>query len=331
MDIQADYIVPIERVQQSLHAGEARVHLPLPLGLLSNRPLMHFHQHAELFIQLEGKRRFNCPFETFTLAQGDLCLIPPQLPHAEIGFHQSAKEPFCGIVLWAEADAISIHRSIVRTSGAAPIIGHALSLRSTEESMPAYLIGACCQVSTAELRTPLIQALLGMVVSALRSYSENPPPVLADPSAQLVSKASGIVQAYLPDSGLSVATVAEQTGCTPDHLSRCFQKQLGLSAQSYILGERMRLAKRLLRRSNMRICEVAWACGFSSANYFIRSFGGHVGTTPKQYRQQAASTGTATAAVSASAVGAVGIAGAAAGATSIPAGSAITAQSTATD
>jgi AraC-like DNA-binding protein len=39
----------------------------------------------------------------------------------------------------------------------------------------------------------------------------------------------------------------------------------------------------------MAIKAVAWACGYSSASYFIRNFRQRYGTTPLAWREQAAS------------------------------------------
>jgi AraC-like DNA-binding protein len=60
---------------------------------------------------------------------------------------------------------------------------------------------------------------------------------------------------------------------------------LGISPLEFIILERIRLAKRLLKDQDMYIKNVSYEAGFDDCNYFIRTFKHYEGITPRQYQQ----------------------------------------------
>ncbi|MEG1229693.1 MAG: helix-turn-helix transcriptional regulator, partial [Flavobacterium sp.] len=65
---------------------------------------------------------------------------------------------------------------------------------------------------------------------------------------------------------------------------RFFKRELGMSPIEYVLNEKIKYAKKLLRNPSIQINEVCYLSGFEDANYFIRLFKKHEGITPKQYQ-----------------------------------------------
>jgi AraC-like DNA-binding protein len=68
-------------------------------------------------------------------------------------------------------------------------------------------------------------------------------------------------------------------------LYRLFKTELGISPIEFILLERIKLAKRLLKDKHIFIKNVSYEVGFDDCNYFIRAFKQHEGITPRQYQQ----------------------------------------------
>ncbi len=82
------------------------------------------------------------------------------------------------------------------------------------------------------------------------------------------------------DPDLSVALLAEEACVTPNHLSRVFKRELGISPLDYLLARRLEHASKLLRGSVMTVREIAFACGFHDPNYFIRVYRKRTGAPP---------------------------------------------------
>ena len=84
--------------------------------------------------------------------------------------------------------------------------------------------------------------------------------------------------------GISAADVIAKTGKSSTYVERIFRKELGKSVLERILEVRMEVARELLRTTDMQIKAVAARAGFSSPQYFCRSFLAATGRTPKSYR-----------------------------------------------
>ena len=103
----------------------------------------------------------------------------------------------------------------------------------------------------------------------------------------LVSRVRVFVQNQLGDHQLSVRRLAEQARCTPDYLSNVFSVATGEHLTAFINRQRIERAARLLRESTLTSKEIAWACGFATQTYFIRTFRTRMGVTPKTWRTAA--------------------------------------------
>ena len=65
---------------------------------------------------------------------------------------------------------------------------------------------------------------------------------------------------------------------------RFFKRELGMSPIEFVLSEKIKHAKKLLKNPSIQINEVCYMSGFEDANYFIRLFKKYEGVTPKQYQ-----------------------------------------------
>lgn len=82
-------------------------------------------------------------------------------------------------------------------------------------------------------------------------------------------------------NGIAAADVVSFSGYSSTHVERLFHARFGKSVQAYITEVRMRKAKVLLQTTDLRVKEVAFACGYKSTQYFCHAFKAYYGTTPK--------------------------------------------------
>ena len=66
---------------------------------------------------------------------------------------------------------------------------------------------------------------------------------------------------------------------------RYFKREIGVSPNEFVLMERIKYAKKLLRDPNIQVNQVSYETGFDDCNYFIRAFKKQEGITPKQFQQ----------------------------------------------
>ncbi len=70
------------------------------------------------------------------------------------------------------------------------------------------------------------------------------------------------------------------------YLCHIFKETTGLSIMSYILGQRMALAKNLIINTDKSISEIAISSGFSCFSYFSRMFKKAEGISPSRFRNK---------------------------------------------
>lgn len=83
---------------------------------------------------------------------------------------------------------------------------------------------------------------------------------------------------------IQLKTLSEQAGMSNTSFYRYFKRELGMSPIEFVLNEKIKCAKKLLRDQQLHINEVGYLAGFEDCNYFIRLFKKHEGITPKQYQ-----------------------------------------------
>jgi AraC-like DNA-binding protein len=83
---------------------------------------------------------------------------------------------------------------------------------------------------------------------------------------------------------LSLSKVAKVVNISANHLSEKFKQVTGVNFVEYIAWTRFEKACDLLRNSNLRISEIAFAVGFQSLSQFNRVFKKLSGKSPSAYR-----------------------------------------------
>jgi AraC family transcriptional regulator len=87
------------------------------------------------------------------------------------------------------------------------------------------------------------------------------------------------------DQDLTGNAIAGVAGLSKYHLGKAFRQATGVSLHGYVLARRMRLAEKLLVKSDLPLAGVAEAAGFSNQSHFTSVFSRRIGITPSAYRQ----------------------------------------------
>jgi two-component system response regulator YesN len=85
---------------------------------------------------------------------------------------------------------------------------------------------------------------------------------------------------------ISLKSIAATFYTNPVYLGQLFKKTYGMYFNEYLLSIRIREAKKLLRRTDLRIYEIASRVGFSNPDYFVTQFEKIEKMTPTEYRNR---------------------------------------------
>lgn len=101
----------------------------------------------------------------------------------------------------------------------------------------------------------------------------------------IIQKIKNLVEKdYMYD--ISLNDVAEKVNLAPAYVSYIFKKETGKTLIKYITEIKMEKAGRLLEEGNLKIVQIARACGYENQSYFNRTFKNYFGLTPKQFKER---------------------------------------------
>lgn len=86
-------------------------------------------------------------------------------------------------------------------------------------------------------------------------------------------------------SNLTLKDLSEKYFVNSAYLGQLFRKKYGCSFKDYLNKKRIEEAARLLRKTDMKIYEVAEAVGYKDSDYFVNKFIEAMGCTPTKYKK----------------------------------------------
>lgn len=121
--------------------------------------------------------------------------------------------------------------------------------------------------------------LLSVAYNASRTQ---PPPGIP----KILEQALLLLDQQFNRTGLNLAALAEELCISVPHLHTLFRKHLGETPHQRLLARRLQEARNLLATSNLNLKELAFECGFTSAEHFCRTFKERFCMTPGDYRKR---------------------------------------------
>lgn len=135
---------------------------------------------------------------------------------------------------------------------------------------------------------PQEQQTARLIVASLLSHCHD----LLGSQIQTASRSQALFEAirdYIDEryaSPLTRDSVAQAFYLSPNYLSHLFQKTGTVGFNEYLNNTRLEHAKTLLKGYDLKVKEIAHACGFTDSNYFCRLFRKKTERSPSEYRRQ---------------------------------------------
>lgn len=102
-------------------------------------------------------------------------------------------------------------------------------------------------------------------------------------AAGAIDKICSFIEQNLSED-LSLVRLADEFHFNPSYLSRLFKQERGVNLSDYMDELRIRKAKELLKREELKIAEVGGLIGYEMPQSFTRFFKKWTGLTPQEYR-----------------------------------------------
>lgn len=84
---------------------------------------------------------------------------------------------------------------------------------------------------------------------------------------------------------INFTQIASDYNFSASYLTKIFKEYAGISPIKYLIDYRIKVAKNLLRDTNLTVKEIAEKTGFVDQFYFSKCFKSYCGVTPSQYKE----------------------------------------------
>ena len=128
-------------------------------------------------------------------------------------------------------------------------------------------------------------ALGCILIDVIRSVKSHNADTKASKSDMVISDMLTYIHAHFRED-LTLCTLSEHIGLTPNYLSKLFNSYIGVPFKSYVVDLKLKYATTLLTQTNTSVTDICYLCGFNSFAHFLRTFKGKYNMSPLKYRKE---------------------------------------------
>ena len=221
----------------------------------------HEHKMVEIAYYLQGEGIMKTEKEDIPFQKGTIIVIPSGRKHGS-----KAKAPYKNICVHTEKLNFPVNDFLVGTD-------------NQEEDLK--------KLAELILRLSLTEkdngALLDSVFNAYQHLVFNR---LSVDTTDIFTKMKSVLSQNLGNVYFSCNDLAFELGYSENHLRTLFKAKHGVTPNAYLTKLRMEYAKNLfdIYGDKLKICEIAWRCGFQDPLYFSKVFKKTYGVSPRAYQ-----------------------------------------------
>ena len=148
---------------------------------------------------------------------------------------------------------------------------------------PIYIDNVSSSYAKRIEELPSVERTGEFMVEIFRAYSNLVKNHSISKYSPAVQKTIVTVDADLT-ADLSLKAMSELNNVSAGYLSSIFKKETGQTLTEFVNRRRVKMAKKLLKTTNLQIQTIAQHCGILDVQYFTKLFKKYEGKTPKVYR-----------------------------------------------
>jgi len=236
----------------------------------------HIHQCSEIIYVKSGTLEATVGNETKLLSAGDIAVVAPFQVHT-FDTPKSVKLWLCVFSNELLEDFIPKHEiyhgrasfAFTPSNHLCQFLSH--KLPDSKEEMVSF--------NYSELRK--IKTIL---TSVFEEYIEAVPELSMDNQNSILSDILLFLDKNHSED-ITITTVAQSLGYTTRHISRILSTLKIYNFRSLLNSFRVEHAKRLIRKTNLKMIDISLESGFSNERSFYRAFQSIEGSTPTEYKK----------------------------------------------
>ncbi len=245
-------------------------------------PQPHSHDYYELYFLLDGEREFFIENKMFIVPKNTLVVVPPFCVHKTEG------GPYRRININVSPNLLDKTQNEFLLKAAESI---AFKISNEYKDLISRLLSEGAKVQSINIKSKK-EYLLSITKSIILflSLQESVSLSLASSAYSLKSVSPEALKIiyYINthyNQQITLENLCNKFFMSKVSLCKKFKDVMNCSIMEYVMRIRLNKAKGLLRNTNKSIEEVAFECGFSSANYFGLIFKKEIGLSPLNYKK----------------------------------------------
>ena len=192
-----------------------------------------------------------------------------------------------GFVIWDRINSNTRNHSL---SNAITILNTIFRISAENAGIPpVYLHSVSDSIARLIDKAEDSDTLLNIIEQMIESYCDVINRMNIENHSYRITRVQKHIVTHLTED-LHLEELAEIAGTTPQHLSRLFRKECGMTITQYIRKQRINEAKWMIQSSDEPMFSIAESIGFSSQNYFCTVFLKETGMTPSQFKDSCEKT-----------------------------------------
>ncbi len=290
--------IPVFTPESFFRPG-CRVYIQLSTDFPEYVGVVHKHEFIEIVLVISGQAEHTTSAGSYPVVKGDLVIVDCGTPHV---FHADTRypDPFVAYDLMFTPDCVDsslfglasfedlctsfIFYSIFPEKRA---LGPDLHLSGGTYGVFGDIFQKLYQEFMSE--TPGYDTLVRvyvveLIVRVLRSLNDKPEKNINTRKKQTVEDAISYLREHF-NRHITLDELARKTFFSKDYFARMFHDVTGLQVHTYLQNLRIEEACHLLRTTDMKMSDIAAACGFNDLSFFYSVFRKMTHTTPGQYRK----------------------------------------------
>lgn len=246
----------------------------------------HTHTFFEVMLVIKGKLAHEVNDKEQLLSENDICILRPEAKHA---VKRLENTPFllynfevniqylhtlCNALGFVSADDIFDAPASYTHCTATEALEY-MNILTIPSKITDMMLSSVAQTSLKIIVTKILAGFILHLSRGLQHKKED----------SVLSTMLGLLEDK-NNFHLTIKALCEQTFYTQEHITRLFKKA-NLDSPNHIhLQKKLQYAAHLLLNSDIKIINIAEACGIDTLSYFTKTFKREYGLSPSAYKKK---------------------------------------------